>query len=74
MNVCYIPLLSRDTNFCGHLLELALPILSDQQTSTNLFHSVASGLELLVVNFSLTLKERATVATTAASRYIHVSI
>ena len=61
----------RDANFCSHLLELVVPILVNQQTSTNLFHSLTTGLELLVVNFSLTVQERTKIATTAASRYIH---
>lgn len=61
----------RDTNFCSHLLELVVPILVNQQTSTNLFHSLTTGLELLVVNFSLTEQERTKIATTAASRYLH---
>ena len=64
----YTLLLLRDVNFCGHLLEVVLPILTNQQTSTNLFHSFTTGLELLIVNFSLTTKERTRIATTAASR------
>ena len=59
----------RDSNFCSHLLEIVVSILVNQQTSTNLFHALATGLELLVVNFSLTSAERTTIATTAASRY-----
>ena len=76
MTVCCATLLMifsdvcRDANFCSHLLELVVPILVNQQTSTNLFHSLTTGLELLVVNFSLTAQERAKIATTAASRYV----
>lgn len=63
-------ILCRDANFSSHLLELVIPILINQQTSTNLFHCLTTGLELLVVNFSLTAQERAKIATTAASRYL----
>ncbi len=59
----------RDPEFSGRLLEAIIPILLHPHTSTHIFHSLTLGLEYLVVNFSVTVQERVSLARTAASRF-----
>ena len=59
----------RDLNFTSHLLDCVMPLLFHPHTSTALFHSITSGLELMVITFALMVKDRTSIASTAASRY-----
>lgn len=46
-----------------------MPLLFHPHTSTALFHSITTGLELMVITFALMVKDRTSIASTAASRY-----
>ena len=59
----------RDLNFTSHLLDCVMPLLFHPHTSTALFHSITTGLELMVITFALMVKDRTSIASTAASRY-----
>ena len=46
-----------------------MPLLFHPHTSTALFHSITTGLELMVITFALMAKDRTSIARTAANRY-----
>lgn len=59
----------RETDFPGQLLERVIPLLLHPHTSSLLFHSLSLGLELLVLNFTISTDQRSKVIRIAASRY-----
>ena len=65
----YNPHYFRDLNFTSHLLDCVVPLLFHPHTSTALFHSITTGLELMVITFALMAKDRTSIARTAANRY-----
>ena len=58
----------RDQNFISKVVELITHILLHQNLSTSIFHSISVGLELLVLNFSLSAQERTLIINSASNR------
>lgn len=60
----------KDQGFTLNILELITRIMVHPTVSTALFHSICLGLELLVLNFSLSAQEKTAVINSASSRFI----
>ncbi|CAI8011397.1 Huntingtin [Geodia barretti] len=60
--------LLKDAEFPGQLLEKAIPLFLHPHTSPLLFHSLCFGLELLVLNFTLSNEQRSKVTNVTAGR------
>ena len=58
----------RDAEFPGQLLQKAIPLFLHPHTSPLLFHSLCFGLELLVLNFTLSNEQRSKVTNVTAGR------
>jgi huntingtin len=60
--------LLKDAEFPGQLLQKAIPLFLHPHTSPLLFHSLCFGLELLVLNFTLSNEQRSKVTNVTAGR------
>lgn len=59
---------TKDPTFTSRLLELVIPILSDSQISCHVYQAITLGLEYLVLSFSLSTREKASLRSLSATR------
>ena len=64
---------TRDPGFISKVLESAISLLSHSLISTHLFSSLTTGLELMVLHFSLSYAERSHLTTVAANMCVGAS-